>query len=213
MAIFQDRRDAGRRLAEALSAYQDQADVIVLGLPRGGVPVAFEVARKLKAPLDVFIVRKLGVPGHPELAMGAIASGDVRVMNENVLARSGASEEQIDEVVKNERQELQTREEEYRGARPEIGISGKTVLLVDDGLATGASMRAAVSALKTLNPQKIIVAVPTAPADTCEDFEARVDQVFCLETPSPFWGVGGSYQDFSQTTHQEVRQYLEKAGN
>jgi len=213
MANFIDRTDAGKKLAEKLNKYKDKKGVIVLGLPRGGVPVAFEVAEAIDAPLDVFIVRKLGVPGQPELAMGAIASGGIRVMNENVVRRSGVSEQQIEEIAEKELQELKEREEIYRGARPDIEISGKTVLLVDDGLATGASMRAAVSALKELDPEKIVVAVPTAPADTCKEFESIVDDVICLRTPSPFWGVGGSYQNFSQTTNEEVRDFLERSEN
>ena len=211
MANFIDRTDAGKKLAEKLLEYKDKTNVIVLGLPRGGVPVAFEVAEAIDAPLDVFIVRKLGVPGQPELAMGAIASGGIRVMNENVVRRSGVSEQQIEEIAEKELQELKEREEIYRGARPDIEISGKTVLLVDDGLATGASMRAAVSALKELDPEKIVVAVPTAPADTCKEFESLVDDVICLRTPSPFWGVGGSYQNFSQTTNEEVRELLARS--
>ena len=211
MANFIDRTDAGKKLAEKLLEYKDKSNVLVLGLPRGGVPVAFEVAEAIDAPLDVFIVRKLGVPGQPELAMGAIASGGIRVMNENVVRRSGVSEQQIEEIAEKELQELKEREEIYRGARPDIEISGKTVLLVDDGLATGASMRAAVSALKELDPEKIVVAVPTAPADTCNEFDSLVDEVICLRTPSPFWGVGGSYQNFSQTTNEDVREFLARS--
>lgn len=211
MAIFKNRRDAGKQLAEKLSEYEGQDDVIVLGLPRGGVPVAFEVAKALNVPLDVFIVRKLGVPGQPELAMGAIASGDIQVMNDSVVRRAGISEAQIEEVSHQEKEELKKREKAYRGARPDIDLQGKTVLLVDDGLATGASMRAAISALREHDPEKIIVAVPTAPPDTCQEFEPEVDQIICLHTPTPFWGVGGSYQNFSQTTNKEVRELLNRA--
>ena len=211
MDRFLDRSDAGKKLAEKLKNYQNGKDLIVLGLPRGGIPVAYEVAKAFKAPLDVFLVRKLGLPNQPELAMGAIASGGVRVMNENVVRRSGVSEQQVEEIVNEEQKKLQEREEIYRGARPEIGIHGKTVLLVDDGLATGASMQAAVSALKEFDPEKIVVAVPTAPRDTCQEFESLVDEVVCLRTPSPFWGVGGSYQNFSQTSNEEVRELLEKS--
>lgn len=211
MAIFKNRRDAGKQLAEKLSEYEGQDDVIVLGLPRGGVPVAFEVAKALNVPLDVFIVRKLGVPGQPELAMGAIASGDIQVMNDSVVRRAGISEAQIEEVSQQEKEELKKREKAYRGARPDIDLQGKTVLLVDDGLATGASMRAAISALREHDPEKIIVAVPTAPPDTCQEFEPEVDQIICLHTPTPFWGVGGSYQNFSQTTNKEVRELLNRA--
>ena len=211
MAIFKDRRDAGKQLAKELSDFKGQDDAIVLGLPRGGVPVAFEVAEALKLPLDVFIVRKLGVPGQPELAMGAIASGGIQVLNDSVIRRAGISESQIEDVAQKEKEELKKREKAYRGARPDIDLHGKTVLLVDDGLATGASMRAAISALQEHEPKKIIVAVPTAPSDTCQEFEPEVDQIICLRTPTPFWGVGGSYQNFSQTTNEEVRELLNKA--
>ena len=211
MVRFLDRADAGKKLAEKLKKTQNNKDLIVLGLPRGGIPVAYEVASALNAPLDVFLVRKLGLPNQPELAMGAIASGGVRVMNENVLRRSDVSDQRVEEIVKQGQKKLQERQEIYRGARPEIRIQGKTVLLVDDGLATGASMKAAVSALDEFDPGKIVVAVPTAPRDTCQEFESLVDEVVCLETPSPFWGVGGSYLNFSQTSNQEVRELLSKS--
>ncbi|MFP3895996.1 MAG: phosphoribosyltransferase [Anaerolineales bacterium] len=211
MPQFADRTAAGQQLAEELAKYTDQEDVIVLGLPRGGVPVAFEVAKALKAPLDVFVVRKLGVPGNPELAMGAIASGDVRVMNEDVVRRLGISEEDIERVAIREREELERREEAYRGARPGIDVEDKTVILVDDGLATGATMRAAVNALRESDPKRIIVAVPTAPAETCAEFENIADEIICLATPRPFFGVGGSYRDFSQTSNEQVRALLNKA--
>ena len=211
MSIFKDRRDAGKQLAKELSKFKGKDNAIVLGLPRGGVPVAFEVAKALKLPLDVFIVRKLGVPGQPELAMGAIASGDIQVLNDSVVRRAGISDTQIEEVAKQEKEELKEREKAYRGARPDIEIQDKVVLLVDDGLATGASMRAAISALREHDPEKIVVAVPTAPPDTCQEFEPEVDQIICLRTPTPFWGVGGSYQNFSQTTNEEVRDLLNQA--
>ena len=211
MVEFTHRQEAGRRLAEALSAYQDRDDVVVLGLPRGGVPVAFEVARALRAPLDVFLVRKLGVPGNPELAMGAIASGDVRVLNEGVVRRMRISDDAIERVTEREREKLENREQIYRGARPEVDLTGKTVLLVDDGLATGATMRAAVDALRQRDPRKIVVAVPTAPPETCSEFEDVVDDMVCVTTPRPFFGVGGAYRDFSQTTNDEVRDFLERA--
>jgi putative phosphoribosyl transferase len=213
MAIFKDRRDTGIQLSKKLRKYSDREDVIVLGLPRGGVPVAYEVAKTLKAPLDVFIVRKLGVPRQPELAMGAIASGGVRVMNENIVSQSGVTYAEITEIVEKEQKELQKREEHYRGVRPDIDIAGKIVLLVDDGLATGATMRAAISALKQLDLKKIVIAVPTAPADTCQDFESSVDDLICLNNPSPFWGVGRSYQNFSQTSSVQVREFITLAGN
>ncbi len=211
MAMFKDRREAGQQLAQELTQYKNQEDLVVLGLPRGGVPVAYEVAEALNCPLDVFIVRKLGVPGQPELAMGAIASGDVQVLNENVVNRAGVSEQQIKKIAQKVKEELEKREEAYRGARPDINLKDKIVLLIDDGLATGASMRAAVSALKEHEPQKIVVAVPTAPKDTCGEFESMVDEVICLRNPSPFWGVGGSYQNFSQTSNEEVRELLNQA--
>jgi putative phosphoribosyl transferase len=209
--MFQDRREAGQALAKELSDYADREDVVVLGLPRGGVPVAFEVSEALDVPLDVFVVRKLGLPRNPELAMGAIASGDVRVMNDEVLRRSSVSDEEIEGVVEEERDKLEEREKIYRGARPRIDLEGKTVLLVDDGLATGATMRAAVNALREHDPAKVVVAVPTAPPETCSEFEDRVDEILCLETPRSFMGVGGSYRDFSQTTNEEVRDLLERA--
>lgn len=211
MAIFTDRKQAGKKLAKKLHEYKDTEDVVVLGLPRGGVPVAYEVAKELDAHLDVFIVRKLGVPSHPELAMGAIASGGIKVTNENVIHQAGVTEEQIEEVVREEKRELKNRERLFRGARPDLKLKGKTVILVDDGLATGASMRAALQALKEHDPAKIVVAIPTGPEDTCKEFKTKVDEMICLETPTPFWGVGGSYRDFSQTTNQEVRELLEKS--
>lgn len=211
MPQFADRRAAGQRLAEELSDYAERENVVVLGLPRGGVPVAFEVAKALHAPLDVFVVRKLGVPGNPELAMGAIASRDVRVMNEGVVSRFDIFQEAIERVMEEEREKLQERERMYRGARPGVDLDGKTVVLVDDGLATGATMRAAVSALREHEPEKIVVAVPTAPPETCQEFEGRVDEIVCLETPRPFLGVGGVFRDFSQTTNTQVRDLLERA--
>lgn len=211
MPQFADRMSAGQQLAEELSEYADQEDVVLLGLPRGGVPVAFEVAKALEAPLDVFVVRKLGVPGNPELAMGAIASGGVRVMNEDVVRRLGISEEDIERIATREREELERREEAYRGARPGIDVEEKTVILVDDGLATGATMRAAVSALRKSDPKRIIIAVPTAPTETCADFEDVADGIICLRTPRPFFGVGGSYLDFSQTSNEQVRALLNEA--
>lgn len=211
MPRFADREDAGRKLAQELSEYADREDVVVLGLPRGGVPVAFEVAKSLSAPLDVFVVRKLGAPGNPELAMGAIASGGVRVLNEDVVRTMAVSDDAIERVAKEERRELEDRERIYRGARPGVDMEGKTARLVDDGLATGATMRAAVSALRERDPKKIVVAVPTAPPETCAEFEDLVDEIVCLTTPRMFFGVGGAYGDFSQTTNEEVRQLLERA--
>jgi putative phosphoribosyl transferase len=213
MAVFQDRRDAGIKLAKELARYADRDDVVVLGLPRGGVPVAFEVAKALHVPLDVFLVRKLGVPGHEELAMGAISSGGVRVLNEDVIRSLDIPGKEIDRVAAIEQEELEQREHAYRGDRPRRDVRGRTVILVDDGLATGASMRAAVRALQQAGPAAIVVAVPTAPAETCAEFEREVDQVVCAATPRPFFGVGAWYADFSQTTDQEVRELLEQAGH
>jgi predicted phosphoribosyltransferase len=210
-ALFLNRRDAGRKLAAKLKAYAGRGDVIVLGLPRGGVPVAFEVAKALGAPLDVFLVRKLGTPGQEELAMGAIASGGTRVMNEDLVARLGISEKEIAGIEASERTELERRERTYRGGRPPLDVKGCTAILVDDGLATGASMRAAVQALKKLGPARIVVAVPTAPPDTCLEFRGEVDEIVCAETPEPYWSVGSWYEDFRQTTDEEVSQFLEEA--
>ena len=200
MRRFADRTDAGRALAQALSRYAGRRDVIVLALPRGGVVVGYEVARALDAPLDVFLVRKLGVPGQEELAMGAIATGGVRVMNDDVVRSLSISDEQIERVAETEQAELERRETAYRAGRAAPEVRGRTVLLVDDGLATGASMKAAISALKTMRPAAIVVAVPTAPEETCAAFERLVDELVCLTMPVPFYGVGGSYSDFSQTT-------------
>jgi len=211
MAAFEDRRQAGKRLAERLTRYAHRKDVAVLGLARGGLPVAFEVAKALHAPLDVFIVRKLGVPGHSELAMGAIASGGVRVMNDDVVRSLSITSDQIETIATEEQRELERREREYRGDAERMDVSGKTVILVDDGLATGASMRAAVEALGQRQPEHIVVAVPAAAPSACRAFENEVDEVVCLVTPEPFFGVGAWYRDFSQTTDQEVRRLLEEA--
>jgi putative phosphoribosyl transferase len=211
MVLFEDRADAGRKLARKLLDYADHTDVIVLGLPRGGVPVAFEVAKALHAPLDVFLVRKLGVPGHRELAMGAIASGGVHVLNQGVVRSLAISPDAIEKVAEREREELERREQTYRGDRPAPDVSGRTAILVDDGLATGASMRAAVTALRAREPARIVVAVPTAPPETCAEFEAEVDDILCATTPQPLMGVGAWYSDFSQTTDEEVRALLSRA--
>ncbi len=211
MAIFKDRTDAGRVLARELSHLEGRENMVVLALPRGGVPVGFEVAKKLDAPLDVFIVRKLGVPGHEELAMGAIASGGVIVLNEEVIWRLNIPRQIIDEVIQEERRELERRELAYRDGRTPIDVRGKIAILVDDGLATGASMKAAVQSLKAREPDRIIVAVPVAAPEICASFRELVDMVECVETPEPFFGVGAWYEDFSQTSDEEVRNLLEQS--
>jgi predicted phosphoribosyltransferase len=213
MALFKDRVDAGKKLAKELSKYANLSDVLILALPRGGVPVAFEVAKELNVEMDIYIVRKLGVPGNEELAMGAIASDNIRVLNEDVVSSFQISERTIDIVAVRELRELERREYAYRGNRPKPEIKGKTVILIDDGLATGATMRAAVAALKTKNPAKIVVAVPTAAADTCMFFKETVDEIICVATPEPFYGVGAWYGDFSQTTDKEVCDLLDKAAS
>jgi len=205
---FRNRTDAGRQLAEKLAAYADRPDVLVLALPRGGVPVGFEVARALGAPFDVFLVRKLGVPGYEELAMGAVATGGVRVLNDEIVRGLGILEREIDAVVARELQELARRERLYRGDRPPPDVAGRTVILVDDGLATGATMRAAIQALRQQHPARIVVAVPTASPDTCEALKAEADDVVCAMTPEPFLAVGHWYDDFTQTTDNEVRELL-----
>ncbi|MDT8307316.1 MAG: phosphoribosyltransferase, partial [Anaerolineae bacterium] len=208
---FRDRRDAGEQLAEKLPTYRERPGVIVLALPRGGVPVGFAVAEQLGLPLDIFLVRKLGVPGREELAMGAIASGGVRVLNQEVVGALNIPDEVIDAIAGKEQRELERRERAYRGDRPRPDLTGLVCLLVDDGLATGASMQAAVAGVRAHNPREIVVAVPTAAPDTCALFEAEVDHVVCAVTPEPFFGVGLWYEDFSQTTDDEVRHYLKRA--
>ncbi len=213
MALFSNRREAGQRLAEDLIEYQDRNDVVVLALPRGGVPVGYEVAEALSVPLDILLVRKLGVPGHEELAMGAIASNGVRVLNSEVVRTLNIPPAVINEVAYREQQELERRETAYRGQRPFPDLTNQVVILVDDGLATGASMRAAAAAVKEQNPAKIVVAVPTAARETCQQFERYVDQVVCDTTPNPFYGVGMWYEDFSQTSDEEVRRLLARANH
>jgi erythromycin esterase-like protein/predicted phosphoribosyltransferase len=208
--LFRDRRDAGRLLAEKLAAYANRPDALVLALPRGGVPVAYEVARALGAPLDVFVVRKLGVPGYEELAMGAVATGGVRVLNDQLVERLGIPEQMIDAVAARELQELARRERRYRGGRPPPDVRGRTVILVDDGLATGATMHAAIEALRQQKPTRIVVAVPTASPETCEEMKTKADDVICAITPEPFQAVGRWYQDFSQTTDEEVEALLSR---
>jgi putative phosphoribosyl transferase len=208
---FPNRAEAGRLLAEKLEKYADRNDVIVLGLPRGGVPVAYEVAKSLRVPLDVFIVRKLGVPGFEELAAGAIASGGVRVLNEDVLRALPNADEIIESVTAKETAELERREKSYRDDRPAPELRDRVVILVDDGLATGATMHAAVKALRQRGVAKIVVAVPVGPPDTCREFEDEADETICASTPEFFQAVGQYYEDFSQTSDEEVRDLLARA--
>jgi len=208
---FSNRIEAGRELAEKLDKYAGREDVIVLGLPRGGVPVAYEVAKRLHVPLDVFIVRKLGVPGFEELAAGAIASGGVRVLNEDVMRAIPYADEAIEAVTAKETAELERREQIYREGRPPPELRDRIVIPVDDGLATGATMRAAVKALRERGVAKIVVAVPVAPPDTCHEIEQLADETICLSTPPFFQAVGQYYEDFSQTTDDEVRDLLTSA--
>ena len=213
MERFKDRRDAGRVLARKLSAYAGQTDVVVLALPRGGVPVGYEVAIALNAPLDIFLVRKLGLPGREELAIGAIASGGIRVLNQDIIRVLNVPEEVINIVVKHELQELERREHSYRGDRPAPEIRDCKVILIDDGLATGASMRAAVVGVRAQHPARIVIAVPAAAPETCDAFQFEVDEMVCGMTPEPFYGVSRWYEDFSQITDEEVRMFLEKANH
>jgi putative phosphoribosyl transferase len=198
-------------LAAELGAYAGRADVLVLGLPRGGIPVAYEVALRLDVSLDVFVVRKLGVPGHEELAMGAIASGGVRVLNDEVVRGFGLPVETIETVAERERHELERRERAYRGDRAPHAVNGMTTILIDDGLATGATMRAAAAALRRQGPARLVVAVPTAAPETCEAFRDELDEIVCATTPEPFYSVGLWYEDFSETTDDEVRDLLRQA--
>jgi putative phosphoribosyl transferase len=211
LTIFRDRADAGELLAERLSKYANRNDVIVLGLPRGGVPVAFEVARKLHVPLDVFVVRKLGVPGHCELAMGAIATGGVRVLNEEVVQELGISELTIDAVAIDELKELARREQAYRGHDGSPVLRGKTVILVDDGIATGSTMRAAIKAIQKQQPARLVVAVPTAAPTSYHEIKDQVDELVALMTPEDFYAVEQWYEDFSQTSDADVTRLLEEA--
>ena len=211
--LFRDRRHAGQVLAQKLGHYRDREDVLILALPRGGVPVAFEVAQALDAPLDVFIVRKLGLPGQEEFAMGAIATGGVRVVNEDAVKYLRISDEVIDAVAAKEAKELERRERAYRGSRPAPQLAGRTVILVDDGLATGSTMRAAAAALRQQQPARIVIAVPVSAPETCDEFRSEVDEIICAATPGSFRGVGQWYEDFSQTPDDEVHRLLEAAGH
>jgi putative phosphoribosyl transferase len=209
--IFKDRTDAGQKLAARLTRYADRTDVLVLALPRGGVPVAYEVAKELNLPLDIFLVRKLGVPGHEELAMGAIASGGVRVINEDIVNYLRIPDGVIDAVAELEQRELERREHAYRDDRPPLDVKDNVVILIDDGLATGSTMRAAAASLRKQKPRRIVVAVPVSSPETCEEFRSEVDEIVCAVTPEHFQGVGLWYEDFSQTSDEEVRELLKRA--
>ncbi|MFQ4141831.1 phosphoribosyltransferase [Chlorogloeopsis sp. ULAP02] len=205
---FHDRAEAGKILARRLAAYANRPDVLVVALPRGGVPVAFEVAEALHAPLDICIVRKLGVPHHKELAMGAIAAGGIRVLNYDVISWFGISSKTIDEVAAKELRELQRRDHVYRGEHPPLDVRNRIVILIDDGIATGSTIRAAIAILQQQQPQRIVVAVPVAPLATCQELRAEVEEVVCLLTPEPLYAIGLWYENFSQTTDDEVRELL-----
>ena len=206
--VYRDRHDAGKRLAELLSAYAHHPDVLILALPRGGVPVAYEVARTLNVPLDVFIVRKLGVPGHEELALGAIASGGIRVLNYDVIRALHIPEQVVEEIAAREQRELERREQIYRDGRPAPDVSGRTVILIDDGLATGATMHAALRALRQQQPARLIAAVPVAAPSTCLELIGEADDIICALRPDPFFAVGLWYQNFEPTSDQEVHDLL-----
>jgi len=211
MTLYNDRKDAGKQLAIALREYANQEDVIVLALPRGGVVVAYEVCQALNLPLDVIVVRKLGVPGHQELAFGSISIHDVTVYNDDVLSSYNLSQQAIDRVTAEQRSELHRREQVYRSKRPPLDVTGKRIILVDDGIATGATIRSAIAAIKQLKPAEIIVAIPVAPYSSCEKFQTLVDKIVCLETPYPFYAIGQWYIDFSQTSDEEVVSLMQEA--
>lgn len=211
MSLFHDRRHAGRVLAAALGTYTDQPDLVVLALPRGGVPVAYEVARALHAKLDVFVVRKLGIPGHEEFAMGALASGDSQFLNDEVIRNLRITDREVQEVLRVEKRELERRERAYRGDHPPVAVAGKTVILVDDGLATGSTMRAAIQALRLHQPARIIVAVPICSPEACAQLSETADDVVCTEKPNRLYAIGLWYRDFTQTSDQEVQELLAAA--
>jgi putative phosphoribosyl transferase len=209
--IFKDRTDAGRKLAARLTRYADRGDVLVLALPRGGVPVAFEVAKELKAPLDVFLVRKLGVPGQEELAMGALAADGVRFINDELVDYLGIPNEVIEEIAGVEQRELDRQAEIYQANRPPPDVKDRVVILIDDGLATGSTMRAAAASLRLKKPRRIVVAVPVSSPETCDEFRTEVDELVCAFTPENLQGVGLWYDDFSQTSDEMVRELLKRA--
>ncbi|GGI93541.1 phosphoribosyltransferase [Legionella impletisoli] len=211
MDKYHDRLNAGKFLAKELSRYKNHPDGIIFALPRGGVPVAYEIATELSLPLDVFLVRKLGVPGHRELAMGAIASGEIAFFNQSIISDLNISQEAIDEVIKAESSELKRREEAYRGDKPFPDLTNKTVILVDDGIATGATVRAAIEALRVHKPSRIVLAVPVAPRSTLYELDAEVDEIVCPLAPVNFYAVGIWYEQFPQTSDDEVRDFLSKA--
>jgi putative phosphoribosyl transferase len=209
--LYRDRFEAGRVLAKLLQQYRGRPDAIVLALPRGGVPVGFEVAKELQLPLDVFIVRKIGMPRQRELAMGAIASGGALVLDPSMVRMAGLNEAELNAIIERERREIERREREYRGDRPPADVHGKTVILVDDGLATGSTMRAAALALRSRSPKKLVVAVPVGARSTCDELQGEADEVVCAARPEDFHAVGLWYEDFTQTTDGEVRELLERA--
>ena len=209
--IFADRTEAGRILAQHLMKYSDRDDVVVLGAPRGGVPVAFEIAKALRAPLDILVLRKLGVPGYEELAFGAVASGGTCILDRNTIEAFGLTGMDIQRVIRTEQKELERREQAYRGTRPPLTVSGLTVILVDDGIATGSSMLAAIQALREMKPAVLVLAVPVAPISTCNRLKSEVDELVCVESPALFRGVGQFYDDFSQVSDEKVTGLLERA--
>lgn len=211
--IFENRVEAGRNLAGKLQKYASRKDVVVLGIPRGGVPVAFEVANALGAPLDIFLSRKLGVPGQEELAFGALATGGVRILDEDLIRKLGISTEEIDRITRTVQAELERREQVYRGHRSALRIEGQTVLLIDDGIATGSSMRAAIEALRELKPAGVVVAVPVAPLSTCNRLRSEVDELVCVYSPEYFFAIGQFYEDFSQVADEEVTELLRRAAH
>jgi len=209
--IFTDRAEAGRNLAQKLNDYANRDDVIVLGAPRGGVPIAFEISSALNVPLDIFVLRKLGVPGHEELAFGAIASGGVRILDSDIVDACGLTSQDIERVTRDETRELERRERAYRRGRLPLNVEGMTVILTDDGIATGSSMRAAIRALRQMKPSALVIATPVAPHSTCERLRPLVDELVCLNMPEPFFGVGQFYHDFSEVTDDEVNELLDRA--